>query len=132
MAMNFQQLKIRFIHECKKIVLTPERVIYTRFTTPALVKRMREKEKIEVLFVVFEVASWKTESLYNEMLAHPRFNPMLLVVPSRENKDEILNVVNYMQSRGYEFYELKGKETIQTKLHPDIIFYQKPYNCNQT
>lgn len=126
--MGFQQLKIRFLHGCKKIVLTPERVIYTHITTPVLVKRLREKEKIKVLFVVFEVASWKTESLYNEMLAHPRFNPMLLVVPSKENKDEIRNVENYMQSRGYEYSELKEKETIQNKYHPDIIFYQKPYS----
>lgn len=126
--MGFQQLKIRFLHGCKKIVLTPERIIYTHFTTPALVKRMREKEKIEVLFVVFEVASWKTESLYNRMLVHPRFAPKLLVVPSKENKDEIRNVENYMQAKGYEYYELKEKETIQNKCHPDIIFYQKPYS----
>ena len=38
---------------------------------------MRQKPKIKMLFVISEISIWKTESLYCEMLKHPRFEPIL-------------------------------------------------------
>ena len=126
--MTIRQAIIRFLHEGKKVVLTPERLFYTRRTIPRLVRQMRQKEQIQVLFVVFELASWKTEGLYNRMREHPRFLPELLAVPSKENQEEIHNVVRYLEQKGYAFCCLKEGETIAARFHPDIIFYQKPYS----
>lgn len=126
--MNTRQLIKSIIHGGKKLLLMPERVWYTRIATPALVRRMREKDRISVLFVIFELASWKTESLYNRMLAHPRFTPELLVVPSLENKEEIHHVKQYLTTQGYPFRRMLPGGSIARELHPDIIFYQKPYN----
>ena len=126
--MNLRKLRISFFHGVKKILLTPERLWYTRIKTPSLVKQIRQKDRISVLFVVFELASWKTESLYNKMLSHPRFSPELLVVPSLENREEIHRVEQYMEKQGYPFHRLKPGASIAKTLHPDIIFYQKPYD----
>ena len=106
----------------------PERVWYTHITTPMLVKQMQNKDKISVLFVIFELASWKTEGLYNRMLLHPRFAPELLLVPSLENTEEIHHVEQYLKGQGYLFHQLFPGESIAKELHPDIIFYQKPYS----
>ena len=44
-----------------------------------LVREVRKKEKIKVLFIVFELGSWKTEGLYQAMKQHPRFTPIIVV-----------------------------------------------------
>lgn len=119
---------IRIIHTCKKVFLAPERIIYTRIVTPCLVKRIRQKEKINVAFVVFELASWKTEPLYNAMKENPRFSPMILVAPSLENSSEINAVKDYLLSKGYDFNQLSNGDSIRELFRPDIIFYQKPYD----
>lgn len=89
---------------------------------------MREKEQIEVLFVIFELASWKTEGLYNAMMVHPRFSPKLLVVPSLENRDAMRDVTDYLVRKGYVFDTIASGERIADRFRPDIIFYQKPYS----
>lgn len=102
-----------------------------RMSIPSKVKRMRQKNKIKVLFVVSEVSIWKTESLYCEMLEHPRFEPILGVAlitadkPSESiNKFKILT--DYLSKKGYSYIELYGND-INKEIKPDIIFYQQPY-----
>lgn len=111
-----------------KLLLSPERIIYTKIITPWLVSRMRKKKEIVVIFVVYELGSWKTENLYLKMCAHNRFVPYLIVEPSIENEYEINVVKAYMQEKRYTYYELLAGETIKNKFHPDIIIYQKPYS----
>lgn len=110
-----------------KIILAPERWFYTRVVTPYLVKRMRKKEVITVVFVIYELGSWKTENLFMKMSSHKRFAPHLLVVPSLEDENELDQVKKYLERKQYPYYELNNGETIQSKFRPDIIFYQKPY-----
>ena len=126
--MMVSQMLIRFLHWCKKVVLSPERIVYTRFVIPYLVKRIRKKKQIDVAFVVFELASWKTESLYNMMRDHLRFRPKLIIAPSLENVDEVSHVEDYLSDKGYIYYRIKKGDSIRKLFHPDIIFYQKPYN----
>lgn len=111
-----------------KSLLILERLFYTKIVTPWLVNRMRKKEKIVVVFIIYELSSWKTENLYLKMCSHNRFIPYLIVEPSLENEYEINVVKAYMQEKRYTYYELLAGETIKSKFHPDIIFYQKPYS----
>lgn len=96
------------------------------------VRKVRQKQQIKVLFVVSEVSIWKTESLYCEMLKHPRFEPVLGVAlitadkPSEAiRKYEML--IKYLIFKNYAFIELYGRD-IKDKIKPDIIFYQQPYD----
>ena len=118
---------ISFLHYVKRLYYTPERIYYVYVKTPKLVKRMRSKEFIRVVYVVYELASWKTENLYLKMCEHHRFSPYILVVPSVENESEIINVETYLKKKKYIYSKLDENETIKEKFHPDIIFYQKPY-----
>ena len=105
---------------------------FYRLSIPSKVKQMRKKSKIKVLFVISEVSIWKTESLYCEMLKHPRFEPILgvsLITADKPSgsfrKFEILT--KYLIDMNYSYIELYGND-IRNRLKPDIVFYQQPYN----
>lgn len=87
---------------------------------------LRHKKRISVVFAVSNLASWKTERLYQLMVNHPRFEPMLAIViqPSNDSRVELRQ---YFRKQGYPFRELAEDETICRTLKPDIIFFQHPY-----
>lgn len=90
---------------------------------------LREKNVIDVAFVVPELGLWKTESLYLDMVRHERFNPVILVIPSTEVPENADVVEQYVKAKGYSYIDMrKIKGTIASVAHPDIIFYQKPYD----
>lgn len=98
---------------------------------------LQGKAKIKCCFFAIHVEVWKYDDLFKLMLAHPRFEPVVLVCP----------VVNY----GYEnmigrmkenqlYFEQKGYKTIlsynpetnkyidvRKEIKPDIIVYTNPY-----
>ena len=101
-----------------------------RNSIPQLVKNVRKKDKIRVLFVLSQLPKWKTEALYQAMLDHSRFEPILGVAlgivdyPTMEV--EKLNVLlNYIKGKGYYYTELRLTADIQERIKPDIIFYQE-------
>lgn len=99
------------------------------------VYRIRRKKNIKVLFVVAEAATWKNDSLYQAMLVHPRFTPMILVVPDEQkkslSKEGVDLCFDFFNKKGYSCiypYKNNGKYiNLQKVINPDIIFYQKPY-----
>ena len=76
---------------------------YQRFILPHKVKKVREKEIIDVLFVIHELGSWKTEGLYLKMKAHPRFNPTLLLVEENNAKYVYDILKNYLDEKKYDY-----------------------------
>lgn len=90
-------------------------------------KRIRQKDRIKVLFVVSDIGLWKTENLYLEMLNHPRFTPLLLALENKKDQKSQEKVELYFTQKGYMFLRLEGSDNIQNKIAPDIIFYQQPY-----
>lgn len=103
-------------------------VLYSyRIKLPQRVRVIRKKEKIKVLFIVSEIASWKTELLYNKMLLHSRFQPVLGVSTSYGPPNVKQPLIDYLKSKNYNFVDLDlGSNSIKN-IAPDIIFYYKPY-----
>lgn len=99
------------------------------------IRRIRRKENIKVLFAVAESATWKNDSLYRAMLAHPGFTPSILVLPDEQKeesllKEEVDSCFDFFCKKGYVCsYPYKDGKlvSIRKNLQPDIIFYQKPY-----
>lgn len=101
--------------------------LYRYVYIPARVRIVRRKKCINVLFVIANIGAWKSEDLYIEMLAHPRFKPILLVVKNDEedNRDDIKR---YLEAKGYNYEDSERPYvSFWNQYHPDIIFYQKPY-----
>lgn len=98
---------------------------------PQLVEKMRQKESIKVLFVLSDISLWKTEGLYQAMLQHPRFEPILgtAVITSDFASEAIRKyetLTDYLEKSGYQYVEIyNGNMDI---ICPDIIFYQQPYD----
>lgn len=88
----------------------------------------QQKAPIQVAFLLNEIGTWKTETLYRAMLAHPRFSPVLVAIASEEVQDADKMMVDFLTKRGYDFIHVpKGKTLEEYQLHPDVIFYEKPY-----
>lgn len=101
---------------------------YQRFVLPRKVRKVRNKEVIDVLFVLNELGAWKTETLYKQMLEHPRFNVRLLLVPEIETPDAIDILIKYLEKKGYKYDAIGCEEDkLIASFSSDIIFYQKPY-----
>lgn len=103
---------------------------YYRRRIPKLVKQVRQKEKIKVLFVLSDVSLWKTEGLYQTMLRHPCFEPILgttLITSdiASESIRKYNSLINYLDKAGYPHVELYSENMLI--INPDIIFYQQPY-----
>lgn len=99
--------------------------------------KIQGKAKIKCCFFAIHVEVWKYDSLFQLMLAHPRFEPVVLVCP----------VVNYGYDNMIErmkenqlFFKQKGYKTIlsynpetnkyldvRKEIKPDIIVYTNPY-----
>ena len=94
---------------------------------PKKVKALRSKPIITVLFVTTEIRGWKGLPLYEKMLGHNRFLPIIGVNTNPkypESKDEL---VSFLESRKYGFYDLDCEDQNIDSLAPDIIIYDSPY-----
>lgn len=90
--------------------------------------RIRRREKIRFLFVLQEMSQWKTEMLYKAMSSHPRFEPILGIVPCMEIPGSEQKVAEYCKEHNYNFVFLSPEKTITQQLDIDIIAHQKPYS----
>ena len=124
------------LHFIDKLLYYPKAVENRLFLSsikqkiPQLVKDMRKKDKIKVLFVVSQLAKWKTENLYQAMKMHPRFDPMIGVAlgivdyPTME-AEKLNQLLGYIKEKGYSHTELRLTADIENRIKPDIIFYQE-------
>lgn len=100
-------------------------------------ERVRKKEKIKVAFFLIHDSVWKYDILFNLMLKHPRFEPIIFVCP----------VVNYgfdnmvfQMEKSFELFKKKNYNVIKTfdkekgtyldvkkDYSPDIVFFTNPY-----
>ena len=67
-----------------RIVYAPGFARLYRFYQNLRIRQLRKKPQISVLFIVAEASTWKSEILYQKMLEHPRFQPILGITESRQ------------------------------------------------
>lgn len=106
------------------------RPIYQKYILPRKVKALRKKKIINALFVLHELGAWKTESLYLKMRENSRFDVKILLVPEIRSQYAFHILKKYLDEKQYPYETIKENESIKERFHPDIIFYQKPYNGN--
>ena len=84
---------------------TCSRFLYMN-TLKMRVRKVRRKENITVLFAVAEIATWKNDSLYRAMSKHPRFTPLILILPDEQkeanlSEEEVDSCFDFFCKRGY-------------------------------
>ena len=90
--------------------------------------QIRKRDTIRFLFVLQEMSQWKTEMLYKAMQNHPRFEPILGIVPCMESPGAEQKVIEYCREHDYKYVLLSPQKTIIEQLDIDIIAHQKPYS----
>lgn len=127
---NHKRLKKR--HEKHAAEAVARQLAKYREAIPEKVKAIQNKDKIKVLFVLYESATWKTEALYLAMQNHTRFDVQIgitlsLAYAPSKSISSLTELTQYLDSKGYAYMEL-SKGIINNILQPDIIFYQTPYS----
>lgn len=94
-------------------------------------KRSKRREKITVIFLVQSMSSWgKHQLLYETMKHNLNFNVHIVVISELDNStvsiyDELRSM--YSAENIMDAKTSDGWFDIET-LHPDYVFYQKPYD----
>jgi hypothetical protein len=98
---------------------------------------VKKKEKIKVAFFLIHESVWKYDVLFDLMLKHPSFEPILFVCPAvnfgMENMlFEMNKTYDTFKKKGYNIIKTYDEKTgeyldIKKAFSPDIIFFTNPY-----
>lgn len=95
--------------------------------------QIRKKEVITVAFMALDLPCWKNDSLFRLMLSHPRFRPVIWIVPELQIKDEDERQRKLDEMRrqfaewNYPVADMYSLEQMRAEYAPDIVFLAKPY-----
>lgn len=96
---------------------------------------LKLKKTINVVFMVFDKAVWKFDTLFSKMQGDDFFNPIILVCPYVQyGKDrmyaDLESTYSFFKNKGYQtFNSLVGEDSwfdIE-ELKPDIVFFTNPH-----
>lgn len=110
---------------------------YRKVVLPYLVRRTRNKDKINVIFLAMNTDMWRYDGVYRRLSSDPRYSP--LIVTAMRNIPEIQQqlveqaiMLDFFSKKGYNVIPGLDPETHRwidlNKLMPDIIFYTQPYD----
>lgn len=103
----------------------------------ALLKKKSTKQKIRILFFVYDLNMWKYEGLMRILLNQPKFDPIIIpfIMPeksdeiNKKNRDEIVEYCHdnsFPIKDGFDFQRREYQDL--TDMDPDIVIYAQPYD----
>lgn len=114
-------------------------------STLPLAMRLKDKETIEVAFMLTIPGMWKHDYLFRLMQQHPHYHPYVVIYPYSEYKgfsrEEVWKTIRrteeFIKSRGFEYiipFDEKKNKWIDIKKNnkPDIVFFASPYRDVQS
>lgn len=128
----FLRRNFKFLHvlHFKYNVLTYNRTIHKK------VDRIKNSNRINIMFYVFNLAMWKSDKLLKLLKENPRFNvfvvPFLVETDSIQyNKANNEKIVQYFRAKSIEVREgfnfSTNKQIHVDSFNADIVFYPQPY-----
>lgn len=136
-----QFVKKRLPKPIKQLLITAKQKTYDQWYKKRLFKRMqlkhaellkqvKGKEKIKVVFLVIHKSVWKVDPVFQKMLQDPIFEPEILVCPYTSYGEERMledmeQAYNYFFAKGYPVRKsLKedGSWLVLDEVKPDIVF----------
>lgn len=133
-------LKFNIFHDFFYRKKIEQNCAYIAKNKEKVLKKLKNESVLKVVFYVYDSCKWKCQTIYDEMLKNPRFEPLIIVTknaaqnldnPSYQTKEEILETFEFFKSKGmnvelgYDFD--KNKYIPLKKFNPDIIIYQHPW-----
>lgn len=126
----------------KGLLTALSEIIFRKFTGKRAhqrrIKKLREIRKKDVITVVFQVwslAKWKSDSVYKAMLQHPKFCPIIWITddptsPAQERAAMRNMMEAFFSKNKYRYFYAENRESLYHEVKPDIIFIQEPYEYN--
>ena len=87
---------------------------------------MKTKEKIKVVFLVWENCKWSYDSLYRKLKIDSKFQPLFVIKTEDHYTCNLKKNEEFFKNRGCDYVVVSSLE--EFKQHsPDIIFYEQPW-----
>lgn len=132
----------QYLHETRDVFRTIKYGIFcsneeieTKINYNKVLKKIRNKEKIRVLFVCEENSKWGYQSLWEKLVQNPKFEVLPIVLfPIKTStrveftQDENKSFFNELGIETIDGYDYEKEENKSLKeFEPDIVFYQQPW-----
>lgn len=93
---------------------------------------LSEKEVINVAFQVLNLGCWKCDSVLRLMMKHPRFNPVIWLIPERNQPEDKVRINHeacrkYFAAQGAKCCSHYSMADFPEEDVPDVIFTAKPH-----
>ena len=128
----------KLLHLLKRDCYPSEDIIirlYEDRKEDAILKRIREKDVINVAFFCMSVSLWKYETLFIRMQKDSHFNPLFFISPKMDVWSARIHEIDlmraYCKKMGFQYIEMdnyffnKGVDLQQYSI--DLAFYTQPY-----
>ncbi len=102
-----------------------------------IVAKTGKKERLKVAFFAFQDSIWKYDSLYRNLENHPKFDPIVVIIPYVTYGDEAMlaemnKTAEAFVNKGYKVVKSYNEETkqfisVKKEIDPDIIFFTTPF-----
>lgn len=102
-----------------------------------LIKKLKNKDKIKVVFLVIHKSVWKVDPVFKRMLSDPYFDPIIFICPFLKGGEEVMSeelekAYDYFSKRGYptisSFDAENNKWITLDSIEPDIVFFTNPHS----
>lgn len=102
-----------------------------------LINKLRQKDKIRVVFIVYLVSMWKLDNVLKLMKEDDYFEPIIFVAPfqgydDEKKQNEFTSVVNYFKNKNVEVVSSWDNEKEEYKdfdeLNADLVFFSNPWD----
>ena len=99
----------------------------------SLWQAIREKAVINVVFEMYHLGFWRSESLFRLMQGHPRFNPVIWVVPHYDCWNNAANAqaaIQYCRAQNFPYVTHHDLSGFAVDEYPDILLPPEQYAFN--
>lgn len=102
-----------------------------------LIEKIRDKDRIRVVFIVYLVSMWKLDNVLKLMLEDDYFEPIIFVAPfqgydNEKKQSEFKSVIDYFKNKNVEVVSSWDNEKEEYKdfdeLNADLVFFSNPWD----
>jgi hypothetical protein len=131
---------VNIIGSIKKViwkVYVPVLIKLMPYRYKLLVRKLKRKEKIKVVFLIQLASSWKYDYLFKLLLDSKRFDPVIVICPVVNHEEDVmfteLNMAfDFFSEKDYPVINSWDDQTqnwldVKTSIKPDIVFFSNPW-----
>jgi hypothetical protein len=135
-TIQLEELNLKSI----KIAFFDNNLLHLRLRNETILKGLKKKDKIRVLFLAIHKSVWKVDSVFTKMLEDSYFEPIVLICPYTSYGEErmyedLKESYQYFKEKGYPVissYDENNDSWIQlNELKPDIVFFTNPHKITK-